>query len=81
MSFRDPTRPRHHYREPSNPSLRTPSQLDDPKDDHITYEDLGNCDGTLENNQTLEQLQADTGLDAYVCRARNPSIQANARSD
>lgn len=79
MSLPDPTKPRHYYRELSSSSIRTPSQLDDPKDDHITYEDLGNCDGTTENNQILEQLQADTGLDANVCPSQEP-IHSSQRS-
>ncbi|KIW35951.1 hypothetical protein, variant 2 [Exophiala oligosperma] len=72
MSLPDPTKPRHHYRELSSSSLRTPSQLDDPKDDHITYEDLGNCDGTHPFKPTLVAIK---GIVFDV--SRNPAYGPN----
>ncbi|KAK5189056.1 hypothetical protein LTR99_010991 [Exophiala xenobiotica] len=72
MSLPDPTKPRHHYRELSSSSLRTPSQLDDPKDDHITYEDLGNCDGTDPFKPTLVAIK---GIVFDV--SRNPAYGPN----
>ena len=48
MSSPNPTKPRGYYEGFSSSSLRAPARLKDPKDDHITYEELGNCDGMIE---------------------------------
>lgn len=53
MSSRNLTKPRGYYEDLSSSSLRSPAQLNDPKDDHITYEELNNCDGMIVKQPTF----------------------------
>ena len=57
---------RGHVEEPKNFAPKTPVNLDPPKDDPITYEELSKCDGVFRpyaNEHRLTVLNFSTGSD------------------
>lgn len=67
MSSPSPTKPRGYDEDLRSSSSRAKAQLNDPQDDHVTYEELNDCDTLIAKQPTLclsFQLEAVTILNS-----------------